>query len=190
MNDLNFNSIVESILFVSGEPVNEFTFLQIMDLDRKTFKLKMNAMIEEYNKDSYGIKIINIDGAYQFVTKELLADCLRGFLDKKPKGELSQSALEVLTIIAYKQPITRVEIEEIRGVRCESLIIKLVEKGLIVGVDRLDTIGKPILYGTTTEFLRQFGLKSLNELPDLELYDSEVEVENVSSAENNFSAKT
>ena len=114
---------------------------------------------------------------YQLVTKAENSDFIQKLLKKNRRQSLSQASIESLAIIAYKQPITRIDIDEIRGVKSESAIQKLVEKNLIKDIGRLEVPGRPILYGTTDEFLRQFGLETLKELPSLDLY-SDAETEN------------
>ena len=128
-------------------------------------------MMEEYKKEDRGIRLIEINGGYQLVTKEENSDYIQKLLKKNRKHSLSQASIESLAIIAYKQPITRINIDEIRGVKSESALQRLVERNLIREVGRLEVPGRPILYGTTDEFLRQFGLKTLKELPSLDLYE-------------------
>ncbi|MDZ7548095.1 SMC-Scp complex subunit ScpB, partial [Clostridium perfringens] len=136
----------------------------------------LNEMISEYEDEKRGIKLISINGEYQLVTKAENGEYIQKLLKKNKRQSLSQASLESLSIIAYKQPITRVDIDEIRGVKSESALQKLLEKDLIKEVGRLEVPGRPILFGTTEEFLRQFGLKELKELPSLDLYsDSEEE---------------
>ena len=118
---------------------------------------------------------INIDDSYQFVTKPENSEFIQKLLKKNKRQSLSQASLESLSIIAYKQPITRVDIDEIRGVKSESAIQKLVERDLVSEVGRLEVPGRPILYGTTDEFLRQFGLSTLDELPSLDLFGDDEE---------------
>ena len=130
-------------------------------------------MINEYEDENRGIRLISINGAYQLVTKSENSDYIQKLLKKNKRHSLSQASIESLAIIAYKQPITRIDIDEIRGVKSESAIQKLVEKGLIKDIGRLEVPGRPILYGTTDEFLRQFGLETLKELPSLDLYNDE-----------------
>ena len=130
-------------------------------------------MANEYEDKSRGIRLISINGAYQLVTKSENSDFVQKLLKKNKKHSLSQASIESLAIIAYKQPITRIDIDEIRGVKSESAIARLIERGLIKDIGRLEVPGRPILYGTTDEFLRQFGLKTIKELPSLDLYSDE-----------------
>ena len=131
----------------------------------------LNEITEEFKAESRGIKLINIDDSYQFVTKPENSEFIQKLLKKNKRQSLSQASIESLAIVAYKQPITRVDIDEIRGVKSESALQRLLERDLIKDVGRLEVPGRPILYGTTDEFLRQFGLQSLKELPSLDLYE-------------------
>ena len=130
-----------------------------------------------YNGDSSrGIKIISLNGTYQLVTKTKNSEYVQKLLKKNVRQSLSQASLESLAIICYKQPITRVEIDEIRGVKSESAIQRLVEKNLVEETGRLEVPGRPILYGTTDEFLRHFALNDLGDLPSIELFEENDEV--------------
>lgn len=164
-------SAIEAMLFVSGEPLPARELIANLEADNKLVLEIINEMIEEYNKDDRGIRLIEINGGYQLVTKEENSDYIQKLLKKNRKHSLSQASIESLAIIAYKQPITRIDIDEIRGVKSESALQRLVERSLIREVGRLEVPGRPILYGTTDEFLRQFGLKTLKELPSLDLYE-------------------
>ncbi len=159
----NIKSVIESMLFVSGEPLSLRELSNNLEIKDKVIEEVIKEMMNEYEEKSRGIKLISIDGAYQLVTKSENSDYIQ-------KHSLSQASIESLAIIAYKQPITRIDIDEIRGVKSESAIQKLVERGLIKDIGRLEVPGRPILYGTTDEFLRQFGLKTIKELPSLDLY--------------------
>ena len=166
-------SAIEAMLFVAGEPLNIKDIYTNLELDRKTAREILNEITEEFKAESRGIKLINIDDSYQFVTKPENSEFIQKMLKKNKRQSLSQASIESLAIIAYKQPITRIDIDEIRGVKSESAITRLVERGLIKDVGRLEVPGRPILYGTTDEFLRQFGLKTIKELPSLDLYGDE-----------------
>ncbi|WP_411167901.1 SMC-Scp complex subunit ScpB [Clostridium sp. MB05] len=169
-------SIIEGLLFVSGEPLTIKELSNSIEASPKVISSILNEMISEYEDEKRGIKLISINGEYQLVTKAENGEYIQKLLKKNKRQSLSQASLESLSIIAYKQPITRVDIDEIRGVKSESALQKLLEKDLIKEVGRLEVPGRPILFGTTEEFLRQFGLKELKELPSLDLYsDSEEE---------------
>lgn len=164
-------STIESLLFVSGDPLTIKDLSNALEISIKTIKSILDEMIIEYEDEKRGIKLISINGEYQLVTKTENSSYIQKLLKKNKRQSLSQASLESLAIIAYKQPITRVDIDEIRGVKSESAMQRLLEKDLIKEVGRLEVPGRPILYGTTDEFLRQFGLKELKDLPSLDLYD-------------------
>ncbi|WP_244835377.1 SMC-Scp complex subunit ScpB [Clostridium sp. BJN0001] len=168
-------SEIESILFVSGEPLGLNELARYLEEKSDTVEEIIHEMEDDYNDTSRGIKIIFIKGKIQLVTKPQNSSLIEKLLKKNKRQSLSQASIESLAIIAYKQPITRIDIDEIRGVKSESAISKLIEKDLIKEVGRLDVPGRPILYGTTEEFLRQFELKNLKDLPLLDSYDSENE---------------
>ena len=124
-------------------------------------------MMEHYKDDSIGLQIIELDGAYQMCTKSEMYEYLIRIAKQPKRHALTDVLLETLSIIAYKQPITKVEIEKIRGVSCDHAVSKLVEYNLVCELGRLDAPGRPLLFGTTEEFLRSFGVQSLDELPAL-----------------------
>ena len=169
----NIKSAIESMLFVSGEPLSLRDLSNNLEVKDKVVEEIIKEMMTEYEDQSRGIRLISINGAYQLVTKSENSDFVQKLLKKNKRHSLSQASIESLAIIAYKQPITRIDKDEIRGVKSESAIQKLVEKGLIQDIGRLEVPGRPILYGTTDEFLRQFGLETLKELPSLDLYNDE-----------------
>lgn len=169
----SLKSAVEALLFASGDPLSLQDLINHLEEKSKLIEIIIQEMIEEYEASNRGIKIICIKGSYQLVTKAQNADYIQKLLKKNKRQSLSQASIESLAIIAYKQPITRIDIDEIRGVKSESAIQRLVEKELIKEVGRLEVPGRPILYGTTEEFLRQFELKDLKELPSLDLFGQE-----------------
>lgn len=170
-------SAVEAMLFASGEPLSLKDLSHNLEIQAKALEEMLKEMINDYEDENRGIKLIAINDGYQLVTKAENSDFIQKLLKKNRRQSLSQASIESLAIIAYKQPITRIDIDEIRGVKSESAIQKLVEKNLIKDIGRLEVPGRPILYGTTDEFLRQFGLETLKELPSLDLY-SDAETEN------------
>lgn len=174
-------SAIESLLFVSGNPLTIRDFCNALDLPIKDIKNILEEIQRDYEEEERGIKLISINEEYQLATKAENSDYIQKLLKKNKRQSLSQASLESLAIISYKQPITRVDIDEIRGVKSESAIQRLLERDLIKEVGRLEVPGRPILFGTTDEFLRQFGLNKLEELPSLDLYnynDNEV-IENM-----------
>lgn len=168
-------SAIEAMLFVSGEPISDREIINNLEVETRLVHSVIKEMIQEYEMDNRGIRLIEINGGYQLVTKEENSDYIQKLLKKNRKHSLSQASIESLAIIAYKQPITRIDIDEIRGVKSESALQRLVERSLIREVGRLEVPGRPILYGTTDEFLRQFGLKTIKELPSIDLYEEKDE---------------
>jgi segregation and condensation protein B len=166
---VNWQSILESLLFAAGdEGLTLKHVAEVLEVD----VLKAGEIIEElrqvYEKDKYrGIMIVQLAGTYQLATKKENATYLKRLVDSPNTSALSQAALETLAIIAYKQPITRAEIEEIRGVKTERPLHTLMTKALIKEVGRAEGTGRAYLYGTTKEFLDYFGLKNIQELPKL-----------------------
>ena len=186
MDDLKKDSLksaIESLLFASGEPLSLQDLVNHLEEKSKLIEIIIEEMMEEYEASNRGIKIICIKGSYQLVTKAQNADYIQKLLKKNKRQSLSQASIESLAIVAYKQPITRIDIDEIRGVKSESAIQRLMEKELIKELGRLDVPGRPILYGTTEEFLRQFELKDLKELPSLDLFGQDDLQENELEAE-------
>ncbi|MGL4873377.1 MAG: SMC-Scp complex subunit ScpB [Clostridium sp.] len=170
-----YKAAIEAMLFVSGEPLSLRDIAINLEITPKETEEILGEMLLKYEIGNRGIKIIQINGLYQLVTKGEYSEYIERLLNKNRRQGLSQASLESLSIIAYKQPITRADIDEIRGVKSDSALQKLMERELISEVGRLDVIGRPILYGTTDEFLRQFSLSGIDELPSLELYHTEDE---------------
>nr|WP_242862422.1 SMC-Scp complex subunit ScpB [Clostridium massiliamazoniense] len=164
-------SIIESLLFVSGDPLSPIEISKAMDLPIEEVLSVLKELALNYDNEDRGINLITINGNFQLVTKNENSIFIQKLLKKNTRQSLSQASLESLAIIAYKQPITKIEIDEIRGVKSESAIQRLIEKNLIEETGRADAPGRPILYGTTDEFLRHFALGELNELPSIELFD-------------------
>lgn len=161
-------SIIESILFISGEAVPLTALADTVELDKATTKAVINALSDKYIEEKRGIQIIEVNGAYQMCTSPHCFEYIRNMYKPAQRQGFSQTLLETLAIIAYKQPITKTEIEEIRGVNADHAVNKLVEKKLVREVGRMDAPGRPILFGTTNDFLRYFGFQSLKSLPPLE----------------------
>lgn len=172
-------SIIEAMLFVSGEPLTLREIAINLEATPKYVEEVIEELIEDYNIEERGIKLISINGGYQLVTKPEHSDYIQKLLKKNKRQSLSQASLESLAIIAYKQPITRIDIDEIRGVKSDSAIQRLLEKDLIKEIGRLEVPGRPILYGTSEEFLRQFGLQDLKELPSLDLFSFDNTIEEI-----------
>lgn len=167
MEEKNYHAIIEAILFAMGESVELEKIAAAIELDKKETKKILEDMIENYQNSSSGLQIVELDGAYQMSTKPTMYEYLIKIAKQPKRRVLTDVLLETLSIVAYKQPVTRAEIEKIRGVSCERAIGKLIEYGLICELGRLDAPGRPILFGTTEEFLRTFGVKSIDNLPVL-----------------------
>lgn len=163
-------AIIEAMLFVSGEPLSLRDIAINLEMTPKYVEEVLNEMMLDYEVNLRGIKLISVNGSYQLVTKTDYSDYIQKLLKKNKRQSLSQASLESLAIVAYKQPITRIDIDEIRGVKSDSALQRLIEKDLIKEVGRLNVPGRPIQFGTTEEFLRQFGLNNLKELPSLDMF--------------------
>ena len=161
--------IIESILFAAGREVTIKELMTVLEAESSDIINIVNEMKEKYKKDR-GIQIINVDGAYQLCTKKQNYDYICQIFDKRAKLQLSQSAMETLSIIAYNPRITRAEIEAIRGVSSDGVIYKLLDYNLIAETGKLDAPGRPTTFSTTNEFLKMFGLSSLKDLPELPRY--------------------
>lgn len=160
-------SVIESLLFVSGEPLKLSHIAEIIECDDKYTRSLMKELDLRYRDECRGIKLICINNEYQLSTKPENSTYIQKLIRTNTRQTLSQASLETLAIIAYKQPITRIDIDEIRGVKSESAIVNLLQKNLIKESGRLEAPGRPFLYSTTDEFLRHFGLESLKEMPPI-----------------------
>ena len=162
--------IIESILFAAGREVTIKELMTVLEAESIDIISIVNEMKENYEKEDRGIQIINVDGAYQLCTKKKNYDYICQIFDKRAKLQLSQSAMETLSIIAYNPRITRAEIEAIRGVSSDGVIYKLLDYNLIAETGKLDAPGRPTTFSTTNEFLKMFGLSSLKDLQELPRY--------------------
>lgn len=158
-------AIIEAILFAMGEAVDLAAIAGAVEHDEDTTRHIIRSMMDRYEEESRGIQIIELDGAFQLCTKPDMYESIIKITHTPKKHVLTEVLLETLSIIAYKQPITKLEIEAIRGVKTDHAVNRLVEYNLVCEVGRLDAPGRPILFGTTEEFLRYFGIASLEELP-------------------------
>ncbi len=161
-------SAFESMLFVWGQPLPAKDAADIFDISEAEAISYFEELAEEYEQEGRGIVIRRVEKSFQFVTRGENEEFVRRLCTPVKIKKLSQAALEVLAIIAYKQPVTKSEIDSIRGIKCDRVIEGLANKGLIRDLGRSDAIGRPILYGTTEEFLKHFGLSSIKELPEIE----------------------
>lgn len=169
MEEGKIKAAIESILFAMGDSVPIERICSSLELDRENAEKIIEKMQSEYeNDESRGIKILRLEDSFQLCTKTEYYGYIRTVAEKRSKVSLSNAALEVLSIVAYNQPVTRGSIEFIRGVNSDGSLSKLVELGLVEERGRLDAPGRPILFGTTEEFLRCFGLTSLDSLPSVD----------------------
>ncbi len=161
-------AIIEGVLFAAGDAVELERLADIVDVDKRSLREILQKMMDSYNYERRGIHIIRMDDSYQLCTRGEYFEYISRLAEPPRKQNLSNAALEVLSIVAYKQPVTRSSIEHIRGVNCDYIVNRLIERNFIEEKGRLDAPGKPILFGTTQHFLRTFGLADLSELPDFE----------------------
>lgn len=163
----NLKGRIEAILFISGEPVPVKDLARALQVSEKELTDALNQLSDEYDYEQRGFLLKRFGEQVQLATRPLYAEDVVRLLQPVQKQSLSQAAMETLAVVAYKQPVTRAEIEQIRGVKCDYSLQSLMLKGLIREVGRKDTIGRPILFGTTDDFLSHFGLRNLDELPPM-----------------------
>ena len=165
----NIKYAIEGILFAAGEPVTLAKLAAVLDVDIEAAEKAVKELRAEYDRDERGFNIIEIKEGYQICSRPIYYTYIREILGEQRNQPLSNAAMEALAIIAYKQPVTRGQVERIRGVNSDGCINRLYERSLIEECGRLDAPGKPILYRTTDTFLRCFGLRSSDELPYVDL---------------------
>lgn len=166
MNNKEIIPMLEAVLFAVGEPVEAERLSQALGIDLILIEQALSELKERYDENS-GLCLLKLDDKYQLCTKKCFADNIRSVIEVKKNAPLSQAALEVLAIIAYNQPVTKAFIEQIRGVDCSAVLSNLCQKSLVQETGRLELPGRPLIYGTTPEFLRCFNISSLDELPPL-----------------------
>lgn len=171
MDKDELKSAIEAVLFAWSDPLSAKDLSNVLDIGLKEVKNILKEMMDEFNYNKRGIQILQMNDHYQLATRPEHYEYLQKLFEPKQNRGLTHAALETLAIIAYKQPITKTEIEEIRGVKCDKAIGTLLEKELVEEQGRLEKTGRPILYGTTINFLKVFSLKSLNELPSITDFD-------------------
>ena len=167
MEDVSKKNLIEALLFVSGDPLGAIDLKKITGMSEDEIRNIVNDLMEDYKTRNGGFLVAEIADGYQFVTNPAYASWIRKLKKTATSSKLSLAALETLSIIAYKQPITKVEVEQLRGVNSDGVVKSLLEKRLIKIMGKKEVPGKPLLYGTTREFLQYFGLKDLSELPTL-----------------------
>ena len=162
-----YQAAMEAVLFASGEPVASGRLAEVLELDEETTVRLAEDLMQDINTRGGGLRMLRLDDRYQLCTNADYAGYVRKALEIRRNTPLSQAAMEVLAIVAYNQPVTRAFIEQVRGVDCGAVVQGLVQKSLIEEKGRLELPGRPLLYGTTADFLRSFGLNSLEGLPPL-----------------------
>ncbi len=167
MDKKKAESVLEGILFSMGDAVSIGRLAEVIEEDKKVTRQILEEMGKKYEKEDRGIRLTWLEDAVQLCTKQENYEYLIKLTKAQPKFTLTDTVLETLSIIAYKQPVTRVEVEKVRGVSCDHAINKLLEYDLIRELGRLDAPGKPLLFGTTEQFLRSFGVSSIDDLPEL-----------------------
>lgn len=168
-------ALCEALIFVSDEPLTLKVLCEVLDEDKESVTAAVEQLQNEYEERESGLQIREVAGGWQLSTRTELHETIRIFLKTKPSAKLSLASLETLAVIAYKQPVTVPEILDIRGVQSASAIKTLLEKRLIITKGHKETVGRPMQYGTSKEFLIQFGLKDLSELPSIEDFEDLVQ---------------
>lgn len=167
MEEKKLAAAIEAILFTMGDSVEVDKLARAIEQDVPTTRKLVHNLMDRYQEEDRGIRIIELENAYQMCTKNEMYEYLIRIAQQPKKTVLTDVLLETLSIVAYKQPVTRLEIEKIRGVKSDHAVNKLIEYNLIKELGRLDAPGRPLLFGTTEDFLRQFGVHSLEELPTI-----------------------
>jgi len=164
-------AIIEALIYVADEPLSAKSIAEVLKEDIGVIEEAGSRLAKEFNERASGLHLREVAGGWQFSTRPEYHEHVRAFLKSRPSAKLSLASLETLAVIAYKQPITVPEILDIRGVQSPSSIKTLLDKKLIVAKGRKETVGRPMMYGTSKEFLIQFGLKDLSELPSIEDFE-------------------
>lgn len=189
MEKINIQYAIEGILFAAGEPVKAAKLAAVLDTDLETVTEAVRLLKYNYDTELRGIMIIELDDGYQLCSRPEYYAYIQEILGEQRRQALSNAAMEALAIVAYKQPITRGQVEFIRGVNSDGAMNRLIERDLIEETGRLDAPGRPILYSTTQNFLRCFGLKSPKDLPEVDLKEitgdyEQISIENSEAKEN------
>ena len=164
-------AVLETLVFVADEPLSAKVLSEVLTEDKETITTVLEQLAADYEARQGGLQLREVAGGWQFCTRPEHHEAIRAYLKSRPNARLSLAALETLAVIAYKQPVTIPEIMEVRGVQSTSAIKTLLEKRLIVAKGRKEVVGRPIIYGTSRDFLLQFGLKDLADLPSIEDFE-------------------
>ena len=181
MEDREARSIIESLLFMAGEPVTLDTLRKIVEVDKYNTERLVRELISDYSVRNTGLFVVDVAEGFQMVTNPACAPWVKKLISTTAPKKLSQSSIETMAIIAYKQPIIKAEIEAIRGVNSDGVVKTLLERRLVKILGRKEVPGRPLMYGTTKEFLQYFGLKDLSELPTLKEFE-EVDIPDLPEA--------
>ena len=173
MDNNEMEAIIEGILFTMGDSVEPSKIAKALEVETKEVVECLDLMMKKYEEENRGIRLMKLDDSYQMCTSPNIYEYLIKIAKQPKKYVLTDVLLETLSIIAYKQPVTKSEIEKIRGVSCGHSVNKLVEYNLVTELGRLDAPGRPMLFGTTEDFLRSFGVSSIDELPELNVVQME-----------------
>ena len=174
MEDHTFFHKIECMLFVAGDPVAITELARVLDCSLAVARGALSEMEQLYRNEGRGIQLLVTADTAQLVSNRTYIEEVKQLLSPDETKSVSQSLLETLAVVAYRQPVTRSDVEHVRGVRCDYAVTQLVRLGLIVEVGRKDVIGHPALFGTTDKFLRQFGIHSVDEMPDFSLYSHDI----------------
>lgn len=184
MNIKNLENMLEAVLFAVGEPIELSRLAQALETDELVLQQGLENLQARYEENGSGLRLLKLDEKYQLCSDKQFADEIRKVLEVKKNAPLSQAAFEVLAIIAYNQPVTKSFVEQIRGVDCSGVISSLCQKQLIEEKGRLELPGRPLIYGTTSNFLRCFCLTSLEDLPKIPEKENETASEEENNSEN------
>jgi len=169
-----YGAIIEAILFAWGDPLEIKEIARVLELNEKTIRRSIEELMEDYQLEKRGIELVKIGNKIQLTSKKSVYPYIKKLLPKDQRRSLSRATIETLSIIVYKQPITKNQIEKIRGVKCDKPLANLLEANLIYEKDRLNSIGRPIIYATTEFFLKKFGFENLKDLPDLKSFEDDL----------------
>ena len=178
-----YKARIEAVLFASGEPVSAARLAELLDVEEDTVYQVVTMMKDDYDAEERGILLVELGESFQLATKDCYAGLIRSALEIRRNTPLSQAAMEVLSIIAYNQPVTKSFVEQVRGVESGQIVNNLAEKGLVEEAGRLEVPGRPISYRTTLQFLRCFGISSLEQLPPLPDQSGQVMLDEFISSE-------
>ncbi|MCI8501040.1 MAG: SMC-Scp complex subunit ScpB [Oscillospiraceae bacterium] len=178
-----YKARIEAVLFASGEPVSAVRLAELLEIEEETVYQVVTMMKDDYDAEERGILLVELGESFQLATKDRYAGLVRSALEIRRNTPLSQAAMEVLSIIAYNQPVTKSFVEQVRGVESGQIVNNLAEKGLVEEAGRLEVPGRPISYRTTLQFLRCFGISSLEQLPPLPDQSGQVMLDEYISSE-------